>query len=41
VNKSAYTYEEYLAYERDSELKHEFEAGEILDLAILYESLPN
>src|SRR3954453_16448972 len=24
-----YTYEEYLAYERDSELKHEFEAGEI------------
>lgn len=25
-----YTYEEYLAYERDSELKHEFEAGAIL-----------
>jgi Uma2 family endonuclease len=28
-----YTYEEYLAYERDSELKHEFEAGEILAMA--------
>jgi Uma2 family endonuclease len=28
-----YTYEEYLAYERDSELKHEFDAGEILAMA--------
>lgn len=28
-----YTYEEYLAYEHDSELKHEFEAGEILAMA--------
>jgi len=28
-----YTYEEYLAYERDSVLKHEFEAGEILAMA--------
>jgi Uma2 family endonuclease len=28
-----YTYEEYLAYERDSELKHEFEAGEIFAMA--------
>jgi len=27
------TYEEYLAYERDSELKHEFEAGEIFPMA--------
>jgi Uma2 family endonuclease len=28
-----YTYEEYLAYERDSDLKHEFDAGEILAMA--------
>ena len=28
-----YTYDEYLAYERDSELKHEFEAGEIVAMA--------
>src|SRR6266581_6372107 len=28
-----YTYEEYLTYERDSELKHEFEAGEIFAMA--------
>ncbi len=28
-----YTYEEYLAYELDSELKHEFEAGEIVAMA--------
>jgi Uma2 family endonuclease len=28
-----YTYDEYLAYERDSALKHEFEAGEILAMA--------
>jgi Uma2 family endonuclease len=28
-----YTYDEYLAYERHSELKHEFEDGEILALA--------
>jgi len=28
-----YTYEEYLVYERDSELKHEFEAGEIVAMA--------
>ena len=28
-----YTYDEYLAYERDSELKHEFEAGEIFAMA--------
>src|SRR4051812_35986120 len=28
-----YTYEEYLAYERDSELKHEFEEGEIVAMA--------
>src|SRR5215212_4726869 len=28
-----YTYEEYLAYERDSERKHEFEAGEIFAMA--------
>ena len=28
-----YTYEEYLAYERDSALKHEFEAGEIFAMA--------
>lgn len=27
-----YTYDEYLAYERDSELKHEFEAGEIFPM---------
>jgi Uma2 family endonuclease len=28
-----YTYAEYLAYERDSGLKHEYEAGEILAMA--------
>lgn len=28
-----YTYDEYLTYERDSELKHEFEAGEISAMA--------
>src|SRR4051794_25435019 len=28
-----YTYEEYLAYERDSELKHEYEEGEIVAMA--------
>src|SRR6266849_6174308 len=28
-----YTYEEYLAYERDSDRKHEFEAGEIYAMA--------
>ena len=28
-----YTYDEYLAYERDSALKHEFEAGEIFAMA--------
>ncbi len=28
-----YTYEEYLAYERDSALKHEFDAGEIIAMA--------
>lgn len=28
-----YSYEEYLAYERDSELKHEFEDGEIFAMA--------
>jgi Uma2 family endonuclease len=28
-----YTYEEYLAYERNSELKHEFDSGEILAMA--------
>src|SRR2546430_5226512 len=28
-----YTYEEYLAYELNSELKHEFEEGEILAMA--------
>lgn len=28
-----YTYEEYLAYERGNELKHEFEAGEIIAMA--------
>jgi len=28
-----HTYEEYLAYERDSELKHEFEDGEIFAMA--------
>ena len=28
-----YTYEQYLAYERDSELKHEYEDGEILAMA--------
>jgi len=28
-----YTYEEYLAYERDSGLKHEYEAGEITAMA--------
>ena len=28
-----YTYEEYLAYERDSQLKHEYDDGEILAMA--------
>lgn len=28
-----YSYEEYLAYERDSEMKHEYEAGRILAMA--------
>jgi Uma2 family endonuclease len=28
-----FTFEEYLAYERDSETKHEFDAGEILAMA--------
>lgn len=28
-----YTYAEYLAYERDSELKHEYDSGEILAMA--------
>jgi Uma2 family endonuclease len=28
-----YSYEEYLAYERDSELKHEFDEGEIIAMA--------
>ena len=28
-----YTYEEYLAYERDSELKHEYDDGEIIAMA--------
>jgi Uma2 family endonuclease len=28
-----YSYEEYLAYEHDSELKHEYDAGEILAMA--------
>jgi Uma2 family endonuclease len=28
-----YTYDEYLAHERDSALKHEFEAGEIVTMA--------
>jgi Uma2 family endonuclease len=28
-----YTYEEYLAYERDSGLKHEYESGEIVAMA--------
>jgi Uma2 family endonuclease len=28
-----YTYEEYLAYESDSDLKHEFDAGEIFAMA--------
>jgi Uma2 family endonuclease len=36
-NRSAprhhYTYEEYLAYERDSGLKHEFDGGEIFAMA--------
>ncbi len=28
-----YTYDEYLAYERDSELKHEYDDGEIIAMA--------
>jgi Uma2 family endonuclease len=28
-----YSYAEYLAYERDSELKHEFDDGEIVAMA--------
>lgn len=31
--RHAYTYDEYLAYERDSGLKHEYEAGEIFAMA--------
>ena len=32
-SRHRYTYDEYLAYERDSGLKHEFEDGEILAMA--------
>ncbi len=32
-SRHRYTYEEYLAYERDSELKHEYEDGEITAMA--------
>jgi Uma2 family endonuclease len=32
-SRHRYTYAEYLAYERDSELKHEYEDGEILAMA--------
>src|SRR5215468_9219753 len=32
-SRHRYTYEEYLAYERDSGLKHEYEDGEILAMA--------
>ena len=32
-SRHRYTYEEYVAYERDSGLKHEYEDGEILALA--------
>ena len=32
-SRHRYTYAEYLAYERDSELKHEFDDGEILAMA--------
>lgn len=32
-SRHRYTYEEYLAYERDSGLKHEFEDGEIYAMA--------
>jgi len=32
-SRHRYTYAEYLAYERDSELKHEFVDGEILAMA--------
>jgi Uma2 family endonuclease len=28
-----YTYDEYLAYERDSEMKHEYDGGEIIAMA--------
>jgi Uma2 family endonuclease len=33
VQEYRYTYAEYLSYERDSELKHEYYAGEILAMA--------
>src|SRR4029077_20255227 len=32
-SRHRYTYEEYIAYERDSGLKHEFEDGEIVAMA--------
>lgn len=32
-SRHRYTYEEYLAYERDSGLKHEYDSGEILAMA--------
>ena len=32
-SRPRYTYAEYLAYERDSELKHEFDDGEIVAMA--------
>src|SRR4051812_34501809 len=32
-SRHRYTYEEYLAYERDSSLKHEYEDGEIIAMA--------
>lgn len=33
TSRHRYTYEEYLSYERDSELKHEYEDGEIMAMA--------
>jgi Uma2 family endonuclease len=33
LSRHRYTYDEYLAFERDSPLKHEFEDGEILAMA--------
>lgn len=33
TSRHRYTYEEYLAYERDSGLKHEYDAGEITAMA--------